>query len=489
MDGNGREESVAELATRLGLPDALVFRRVTRTSWAHLGGIGRGRGWAGIVQVDSDCDPLVDLVPDLPGQLIRVHNPHAARVLGPYYCVGGAVVRVSEDVLVVLGNPQRELPESCTDQDLHELAALLEATVEEAGPAKRLADELELLHAVRAVISLPAEKADEALSHVLKVALDALSCEVGVIRDDRGRWARSPGLSGPDISSFQLKGTLDRLQEKCGSGSICFQDTSLSQTELAPLGYQDGVRSLLAVAIPRPVGGVLVVGHTLAAPRGFTALCVELGKHIAEAAAVVAHTAALREELKAAAEQHASLARMDPLTGLGNRLAWDEALVRAQEQVDNGGCVTVITLDIDGLKQVNDTAGHAAGDALLSRCAQIIRENVRGDDVCARLGGDEFAVLIPHPEELAEHLLVALRDRLNGAASNVETAAASIGMATAPPGGRVADAVREADLAMYAVKRGRRAQPAPVLAPTPAPLLPTQARPYRRRELAPPGAP
>jgi diguanylate cyclase (GGDEF)-like protein len=291
--------------------------------------------------------------------------------------------------------------------------------------------------------------------------LDALSCEVGVIRDGRGRWVRSASLSGPEVGSMQLKETLDRLVTLCGPGSICFQDTSLATTELAPLGYDDGVRSLLAVAIPAPVGGVLVVGHTSAAPRGFTALCVELGKHIAEAATVVAHTAALREELRETAEQHASMARRDPLTGLGNRLAWDEALVRAQQQVDRGGCATILTLDVDGLKQVNDTQGHEAGDALLRRCAAIIRENVRGDDICARLGGDEFAVLIPHPESLAEECLLGLRNRLDGAASSEEAAAASIGMATTPPYGRVADAVREADLAMYAVKRGRRAQALP----------------------------
>jgi diguanylate cyclase (GGDEF)-like protein len=483
MDGSSLDGSVAELAARLGVRDGLVFRRVTHTSWAHLGGIGRGRGWAGVVEVDASCDPLVELVPATPGDLTRIGNVPAARVLGPYYCVGGAIVRVTDDVLVVLGNPQDLLPPTCTDEDLTELAVLLESTVEDAGPAKRLADELELLHAVRAIISLPAEDADQALSHVLKIALSALSCEVGVIRDARGRWARSPGLSGPDISSFQLKETLDRLEAQCASGSICFQDTSMVRTELAPVGYSDGVRSLLAVSIPKPVGGVLVVGHTLAAPRGFTALCVELGKHIAEAATVVAHTAALREELREAADQHASLARLDPLTGLGNRLAWDEALSRAQEHVDTGGCVTVITLDIDGLKRVNDTEGHAAGDALLRRCAAIIRENVRGDDICARLGGDEFAVLIPHPEEQAERVLALLRDRLNGVASSEESAAASIGMSTTTPGGRVADAVREADLAMYAVKRGRRdAAPAPLV------NIPLQAGVGRRREATPPAA-
>lgn len=464
MDGIGIDETVVAEAARLGVRDGLVFRRLNRTEWAHLGGFGRGRGWAGIVKVDARCDPLVELLPTSPGALTRVEHTPAARVLGPYYCVGAALVRVDDDVLVVLGNQQEPLAAEASDAALAELAVRLEGTVEEAGPAKRLADELELLHAVRTVISLPAERADDALQHVLSVALEALSCETGVIRDGRGRWARSDSLSGADVSSFQLKEVVDRLEEECRSGSICFQDTSLAETDLAPLGYHDGVRSLLAVPIPKPVGGVLVVAHTLAAPRGFTALCVELANHIAEAATVVAHTAALREELRVAAEQHASQARLDPLTGLGNRLAWDEALVRFQTHVDNGGCVTVITLDIDGLKHVNDTQGHAAGDALLQRVASLIRENVRGEDLCARLGGDEFAVLVPHPEELAERILVVLRERLGGATSSVEQAAASIGMATTMPGGSVADAVREADFAMYAVKRGRRAQLADAMA-------------------------
>ena len=458
------------LAARLGVRDGMVFRRVTRTSWAHLGGIGRGRGWAGVVEVDAGCDPLVELVPATPGALSRVTNVPPARLLGPYYCVGGALVRVSEDVLVVLGNPQDLLPTTCTDEDLIELARLLEATVEEAGPAKRLADELELLHAVRAVISLPAEHADEALSHVLKIALDSLSCEVGVIRDGRGRWARS---AAPVRTGHQQ---LPAQGDAGPAGRPVRQRVHLLPGHLTGphrAGPARATRTAYGRCSPWPSPSRSAASSSWRTPwphrAGFTALCVELGKHIAEAATVVAHTAALREELREAAEQHASLARLDPLTGLGNRLAWDEALSRAQEHVDSGGCVTVITLDIDGLKRVNDTEGHAAGDALLRRCASIIRENVRGDDVCARLGGDEFAVLIPHPEEQAERVLGLLRDRLNGVTSTEDSAAASIGMATTTPRGRVADAVREADLAMYAVKRGRRAN-------APAPLVTSRCR-------------
>ena len=212
------------------------------------------------------------------------------------------------------------------------------------------------------------------------------------------------------------------------------------------------------LSIPAPVGGILVLAHTSAAPRGFTTLCQQLGRQVADAAGVVAHTAALREELRAAVDEQARAARCDPLTGLGNRLAWDESLVSAQEAVDAGRCVTVLTLDVDGLKHVNDTCGHEAGDKLLQRCADVLRDHGRHDDVCVRLGGDEFAVLMPHAGPFAERRLATLSDWLGGATSCQRTVAASIGMATAYPGGRVADAAREADAAMYAAKRVRRAK-------------------------------
>ncbi len=489
QSGCATAEAVAET---LGVPDALVFRRLSRTAWAHLGGLGRGQGWAGVVQVDADDDPAVARFPGEPGEVEVVRFGRSARLIGPYYCLEGALVRLSPDMLVVLGNQKLPMSPVVDDAALLALAALVADGVEEATPAKRLADELEVLHAVRSVISQPAMTAIEALDHVLQIALEALSCDSGVVRDGRGRWARSEALAGADVSSFQLKETLDRLEELASDGMMCFQDISTTPIDLAPLGFDDGVRSLLAVRIPDPVGGLLVVVHTIARPRGFTTLCRELGRNIAEAAVVVAHTAALREELTATADQHAQQARIDPLTGIGNRLAWDEALTRAQLHVDAGGFATILTLDVDGLKAVNDTHGHAAGDALLQRCAAILKDSVRAGDVCARLGGDEFAVLIPHPEELAESRMQALRDQLTSAVTSTSTSAtaASIGMSTAPPHGSVADAVREADLAMYAVKRGRREEvppepAAPVVEREPVPVLMSAFAGAQRRRRSP----
>ena len=465
-------------AAGLGIRDALVFRRLSASRWAHLGGLGRGRGWAGLVDVDAANEPLLGQAPAQPGGVHTFCHSAPERVLGPYYAVGGALVRVSNDVLVLLGHPTEPFPAGVTDSDLRELAFLLDTDLEDIAPSKRLGDELEVLHAVRAVTTGVAEDLFGTLRHVLDVAVQSLSCEVGLLRDGAGRTVATSSWSGVDVDAPGVGAALDVLHERAGGAALCIQDTD-SDPVLAPLGRGQGVRSLLAIAIPEPVGGVLVVAHTSAGPRGFTTLCQQLGRQVADAAGVVAHTAALREELRTAVDEHARAARRDPLTGLGNRLAWDEALAACQDNVDAGGRATVITLDVDGLKQVNDACGHEAGDTLLRRCADVLREHGRDGDVCVRLGGDEFGLLLPLAGPLVDDRLASLRVRLGGVTSCESTVAASVGAATVPPGGRVADAAREADASMYAAKRSRRAPAAdrPQAVPAQArPAVPAEAR-------------
>jgi diguanylate cyclase (GGDEF)-like protein len=449
------ETSVAELAGELGVVDALLFRRLTSATCAHLGGLGRGKGWAGLVDVADTEDHLLDKVPGEAAGVREFTYSEVGRVVGPYYAVGGAVVRVSNDVLVVLGNPTAPLSRAANPESLRRLAAVVESSVGDVAPSKRLADELEVLHAVRAVTTGRADDLAGTLAHVVEVAMESLSCEVGLLRDGAGHIAASSSWKDVDVADERVGAALDHLQELAGGGSVCVQDTD-EEPVLAPLGREQGVRSLLAIAVPAPAGGILVLAHTTAGPRGFTTLCQQLGRQVAEAGSVIAHTAALREELEAAGEKHARAARRDALTGLSNRLAWDEALAQAQQQVDAGSSVTVLTLDVDGLKRVNDTCGHEAGDDLLQRCADVLRAHGRHDDVCVRLGGDEFAILMHHAGKFAHHRLAVLSAQLGGATSCERSVAASLGMATALPHGSVADAVREADALMYAAKRARR---------------------------------
>lgn len=152
------------------------------------------------------------------------------------------------------------------------------------------------------------------------------------------------------------------------------------------------------------------------------------------------------------AERAEAEALTDPLTGLVNRRGWELLLQREEQRCRRyGGLASVLVLDLDGLKAVNDSQGHAAGDAVLRRAAQVLRGAVRSADVTARLGGDEFAVLAVEtdlPAALAE------RDRLSGlfGAAGVP---ASVGAAVRDPQHGLAAAWVNADTDMYRVKGDR----------------------------------
>jgi diguanylate cyclase (GGDEF)-like protein/PAS domain S-box-containing protein len=154
----------------------------------------------------------------------------------------------------------------------------------------------------------------------------------------------------------------------------------------------------------------------------------------------------------------------DSLTGLANRALFrdrlDHAVARHRR---GGGTVNLLLIDLDNFKTVNDTLGHGAGDALLTEVTQRLRAEVRPADTLARLGGDEFAVLVEDLDEkaacaLAERILSVMRRPVSLGSREV-VCSMSIGIATANAGdGGTAteDLLRDADLAMYAAKRGGR---------------------------------
>jgi diguanylate cyclase len=157
-----------------------------------------------------------------------------------------------------------------------------------------------------------------------------------------------------------------------------------------------------------------------------------------------------RQELRRRFELAELDALTDPLTGVGNRRAWDRLLEAEEARCQRYGSVaSLVAIDLDELKRVNDRQGHAVGDRLLRRTAQVIDSTRRAADVVARLGGDEFGVLAVECDEPAAKVLA---DRLRGAldAAGIR---ASVGHATRQPSGTLAQAWSAADAGMYADKR------------------------------------
>jgi diguanylate cyclase (GGDEF)-like protein len=247
-----------------------------------------------------------------------------------------------------------------------------------------------------------------------------------------------------------------------------------AQTDRRTLKFREfidalGTKSLMAAPLLRDdrVLGLLIV-HQCSKPRQWQAGEVRLMSAVADQLAVAVSHAQLFSQV-----QHQAIT--DGLTGLYNHIYFknrlSQELKRAQRKSTQ---CSLLMLDLDKLKQINDTYGHPVGDAAIRQVAAVLNSLLRSGDTAARYGGEEFAVILPETP-LSEAILIADRLRRNvnrTAVPGLGFISTSIGAATFPSQGTsLEDLIDKADRALYVAKRAGRNRVAVWDEPDPAPAI------------------
>jgi diguanylate cyclase (GGDEF)-like protein len=313
---------------------------------------------------------------------------------------------------------------------------------------------------------------DRELQDLLKKALGTFRVEVAeiVLLSADGKTALRTTLGPGTRTEVMAPIALEEAEALCalvsGAEPAVAFDGSSADPQLASHFDELAIRQSMVALLPgesRQIG-VLLLANRAGVQQPFASGELRLLEALANNASVALQADRLEHVVSRLTELQRQLEHQafhDSLTGLSNRSRF---LDRTQEALnDRGGLVALLYIDLDDFKTINDSLGHAAGDALLRVVGRRLRHTVRPSDTAARLGGDEFAVLlrevssIREVEQAAARIRAALRPpvQLDDHTLNVEL---TIGIATALPGtARADELIRNADVAMYRAKHGGKA--------------------------------
>ncbi|MCB2193314.1 MAG: GGDEF domain-containing protein [Deltaproteobacteria bacterium] len=229
---------------------------------------------------------------------------------------------------------------------------------------------------------------------------------------------------------------------------------------------KDMTRTLIRVALISLVASWLITGAVLLLVGDFTPEALVVPAVASTVAPLALAIPLSRRNLRLVLELNRShqaierLSRTDDLTQTYNRRYFTEVAERELALAGRHGYpVSLLLIDLDGFKQINDRLGHQSGDKALKACAEAIRHTIRNEDVMGRFGGDEFLILAPH-SDLASAALLAQRvhEALDAArlvvGGQVVAIMASIGVvASQDKALEVDQLLREADKALYRAKK------------------------------------
>ncbi len=308
-------------------------------------------------------------------------------------------------------------------------------------------------------------EAQDVMATVLEEARDLLSsghAELVIPLDEPSAgFALRCALSGEGVPRLDERSpfsTLDKIVFE--RGALLASDGVKEDEPLAAAIAAGGLKEVLVAPLQRDdaSAGYLLVADRAFKHEGFKRADLRFFEALAANAGVALRSSKLLEQLRREASVRQHQAQHDALTGLPNRALFAERLEQATERTPAGSRVTVMLIDLDGFKEVNDTLGHHTGDAILREVAQRLAPLDEEGNLVARLGGDEFAVLhVGTLEdeaifEKAEQIVAAICQPL-GVEGLLLDVRASLGVAVSPFNSHdAAGLLRHADIAMYAAK-------------------------------------
>lgn len=358
----------------------------------------------------------------------------------------GEDVREAEMVIAPHGRPARTLvanAQAIVDADGSALGAVV--AMQDITTRRRLESDLRTIGEVaRMVAATP-----DARRAVVEATRELTGADVALLYEAKGQDLRATvaiGIDGDALPALPLAGD-SATARTYRDGEVRFAaDTEQLPGRPSAVAQATGSVSMLfqPVRLDAQVVGVLGLGWR-SAVSGLDDRQRALAGLLSQEAASAIDRARQQRGLERAAH-------LDALTGLANRRSWDLALSTAlDEAMGSGPPVSLALLDLNALKELNDRAGHAAGDDALCACASAWRDTLRPTDVLARLGGDEFGALLPNCDATdAAQVAEALR------AATPHHSGVGIGLAQWRPGETAAEVARRADISLYEDKEASR---------------------------------